>query len=59
MREYQPFVSSVLEAPSCPACHASRMMASGDEPGATAPELLTFECQSAATFVSRLSLKIQ
>jgi hypothetical protein len=45
MPEYQPLVLSAIEAPRCPACHASRMIPSGDEPGAAAPELLTFECQ--------------
>jgi hypothetical protein len=45
MREYQPFVLSALEAPRCPACHASRMIPSEVGGGPTIPGQRTFECQ--------------
>jgi hypothetical protein len=45
MREYQPFVLSALEAPRCPACHASRMIPLEVGRGPTVPKLRTFECQ--------------
>ena len=45
MREYRPFVLSALEAPRCPACHASRMIPSEVGRGPTVPEQRTFECQ--------------
>jgi hypothetical protein len=45
MREYQPLVLSALEAPHCPACHASRMIPSEVCRGPTVPEQRAFECQ--------------
>jgi hypothetical protein len=48
MREYQPFVLSALEAPRCPACHASRMF----------PNNVLSSAKSVVTFVSRLRQKI-
>jgi hypothetical protein len=45
MREYRPFVLSALEAPCCPACHASRMIPSEGGRGRTVAEQRTFECQ--------------
>lgn len=45
MREYQPLVLSALEAPRCPACHASRMIPSEVGRGPTFPEQRSFECQ--------------